>query len=119
MTAPASPTASRLAVAVAGASGRMGRMLVDAVLASDDCRLAGALDVPTSPLVGQDAAAVSSVAGGRPTGVAITAFGGGDPLLQPRLFAQRARWDAGGNRILPAQLLTIDAAAIDLQERSP
>jgi 4-hydroxy-tetrahydrodipicolinate reductase len=63
----------RLAIAVAGASGRMGRMLIDAVLASADCRLSGALDLPSSPLLGQDAAAVSSVAGGRATGVAITA----------------------------------------------
>ncbi|MCL4697753.1 MAG: 4-hydroxy-tetrahydrodipicolinate reductase [Burkholderiaceae bacterium] len=76
VTAAASPSQAsvgRLAIAIAGASGRMGRMLIDAVLGSADCRLAGALDVPTSPLVGQDAAAVSSVAGGRPTGVAITA----------------------------------------------
>ena len=31
-------------VAIAGASGRMGRMLIEAVLASGDCTLAGALD---------------------------------------------------------------------------
>jgi 4-hydroxy-tetrahydrodipicolinate reductase len=37
-----------LRIAVAGASGRMGRMLVEAVLASDDCTLAGALDVAAS-----------------------------------------------------------------------
>ena len=43
-----------LRIAVAGASGRMGRMLVEAVLASDDCLLAGALDVAGSPALGQD-----------------------------------------------------------------
>ncbi len=32
-------------VAVAGASGRMGRMLIDAVQAADDCTLAGTLDL--------------------------------------------------------------------------
>lgn len=58
-----------LAVAVAGATGRMGRMLVQAVLDSGDCHLAGALDVPGSPALGQDAAAFA----GRASGVAITA----------------------------------------------
>ena len=46
---------SRLAIAVAGASGRMGRMLIEAVLASDDCRLAAAFDLPSSPSIGRDA----------------------------------------------------------------
>ena len=32
------------AIAIAGASGRMGHMLVDAVRAADDCHLAAALD---------------------------------------------------------------------------
>jgi len=59
----------RINVAVAGAGGRMGRMLIDAVLASADCRLSGALDVPGSPALGQDAGGLS----GRHTGVAITA----------------------------------------------
>jgi len=54
-------------VAVAGASGRMGRMLVEAVLAADDCKLAGALDVPGSPAVGVDASAFL----GQASGVAI------------------------------------------------
>ena len=55
-------------VAIAGASGRMGRMLVEAVLASGDCVLAGALDRPGSASLGQDAGAAL----GRATGVAIT-----------------------------------------------
>ena len=58
-----------LRIAVAGASGRMGRMLIEAVLASSDCTLAGALDVPGSAALGQDAGAFA----GRTTGVAITA----------------------------------------------
>ena len=41
-------------IAVAGASGRMGRMLVEAVAASDDCTLSGALDVADSPALGSD-----------------------------------------------------------------
>ena len=63
----------RIAVAVAGAGGRMGRMLIDAVLASDDCRLSGALDIAGSPLIGQDAGALSSAAAGKPTGVLVSA----------------------------------------------
>ena len=58
-----------LRVAVAGASGRMGRMLVEAVLASDDLSLAGALDVATSPAIGEDAAAFL----GRDSGVKVCA----------------------------------------------
>ena len=42
-------------VAIAGASGRMGRMLIEAVNRCDDLRLAGALDVAASPAVGNDA----------------------------------------------------------------
>ena len=60
-------------VAVAGAGGRMGRMLIDAVLASPDCRLSGALDVPGSPALGHDAGAFSQGSAGRHTGVAVTA----------------------------------------------
>ena len=58
-----------LRIAIAGASGRMGRMLIDAVLAAGDTVLVGALDVASSPAVGQDATAYL----GRPCGVTITA----------------------------------------------
>ncbi|GAB2740502.1 4-hydroxy-tetrahydrodipicolinate reductase [Melaminivora jejuensis] len=47
----------------------MGRMLIEAILASGDLQLAGALDVAGSPAMGQDAAAFL----GQNTGVAITA----------------------------------------------
>lgn len=56
-------------VSVAGASGRMGRMLIEAVRASGDCALTGALDVAASPAIGQDAGAYA----GQATGVTITA----------------------------------------------
>jgi 4-hydroxy-tetrahydrodipicolinate reductase len=59
----------QLPIAVAGASGRMGHMLIEAILASDDCRLAGALDRADSPELGLDAGASM----GRVTGVSITA----------------------------------------------
>jgi 4-hydroxy-tetrahydrodipicolinate reductase len=60
---------SPLRIAIAGASGRMGRMLIEAVSATDDMVLAGALDVATSPAIGQDATAFL----GQPSGLAITA----------------------------------------------
>jgi 4-hydroxy-tetrahydrodipicolinate reductase len=53
-------------VAVAGASGRMGHMLIEAIRASDDCRLAGALDMASSPAIGNDAAAFLGTAAGVP-----------------------------------------------------
>src|SRR5688572_27072517 len=55
-------------IAIAGASGRMGRMLIEQVLNTDGVELAGALDVPGSASLGQDAALFL----GRATGVAIT-----------------------------------------------
>jgi 4-hydroxy-tetrahydrodipicolinate reductase len=58
---------SQLNIAIAGAGGRMGRMLVEAVQAAPDMTLAGALDVPGAPGLGTDAAAFL----GKPAGVAI------------------------------------------------
>ena len=68
MTGTSSPATSHAPyrVAVAGASGRMGRMLIEAVRASGDCVLAGALDVPSSPAIGSDATAFLGVASGVP-----------------------------------------------------
>ncbi|MEG1454158.1 MAG: 4-hydroxy-tetrahydrodipicolinate reductase [Comamonas sp.] len=51
-------------MAVAGASGRMGRMLIEAIHNSEDCVLAGALDVPGSPALGIDATAFLGSASG-------------------------------------------------------
>jgi 4-hydroxy-tetrahydrodipicolinate reductase len=56
-------------VAVAGASGRMGRMLVEAVAASTDSTLSGALDVADCPALGSDPMA----AVGKHSAVRITA----------------------------------------------
>ncbi|KAF1071415.1 4-hydroxy-tetrahydrodipicolinate reductase [Variovorax sp. UC122_21] len=66
-TTSSTPAARR--VAVAGASGRMGRMLIEAVRNTPDCRLAGALDVAASPAIGSDAGAFLGFA----SGVAIAA----------------------------------------------
>jgi len=51
-------------IAVAGASGRMGRMLVEAITQADDCHLSAALDIPGSAALGEDAAAFSGKAAG-------------------------------------------------------
>jgi 4-hydroxy-tetrahydrodipicolinate reductase len=42
-------------VSVAGAGGRMGRMLIEAIQTSTDCQLTGALDIEASPSIGLDA----------------------------------------------------------------
>ena len=66
MSAPTPATPLR--IAIAGASGRMGRMLIEAVLDAPDCALAGALDVPGHAQLGQDAGAFL----GRAAGVRIS-----------------------------------------------
>lgn len=53
-------------LAVAGASGRMGRMLIETIASDRDFVLAGALDVPTSPNLSSDAAAFLGVPCGVP-----------------------------------------------------
>ena len=58
---------TQLNIAVAGANGRMGRMLVEAIAQAPDTVLVGALGSPGSPSLGLDAGAFS----GRPAGVAI------------------------------------------------
>ena len=74
VTLPMSPSASPISIpplriAIAGCTGRMGHMLIEAVMAADDCVLAGALDREGSPAIGQDAAGFL----GQTSGVAITA----------------------------------------------
>ncbi len=56
--------ASPCRLAVAGASGRMGQMLIEAIRQSSDCTLSGALDIAASPAIGLDAAAFSGQASG-------------------------------------------------------
>ncbi|MDB5910025.1 MAG: 4-hydroxy-tetrahydrodipicolinate reductase [Massilia sp.] len=56
-----------LKIAVAGASGRMGKMLIEAIAKAPDAELSGALDVAASPALGSDAAAFL----GQPSGLTI------------------------------------------------
>ena len=55
-------------IAIAGADGRMGRMLIEAVLDSEDLTLAVALNQPESPGIGQDAGAFLGIE----TGIRVT-----------------------------------------------
>ncbi|HWJ94196.1 MAG TPA: 4-hydroxy-tetrahydrodipicolinate reductase [Telluria sp.] len=73
---------NRIKIAIAGASGRMGRMLVEAVQADPGMQLVGALDVAGSAAIGSDAGAFS----GQLTGVVIQsdldkALAGADCLI--------------------------------------
>ena len=54
-----------LNIAIAGAGGRMGRILIEAVQNAPDARLSGALDRAGTPGIGADAAAFL----GQPSGV--------------------------------------------------
>jgi 4-hydroxy-tetrahydrodipicolinate reductase len=56
-------------IAIAGATGRMGKMLIEAILNQPDAQLVGALEHPACPQLGEDAGAFL----GKKTGVAITA----------------------------------------------
>lgn len=55
-------------IAIAGASGRMGRMLIEATLADPQADLVAAFDQPGTPFIGRDAGEFS----GSPCGVMIT-----------------------------------------------
>ena len=52
-----------LKIAVAGASGRMGRMLIDAVEAAPDCTVAGTLDIGRDIAAGLADAQVLAIPG--------------------------------------------------------
>ena len=54
-------------IAVAGASGRMGRMLIEAIAAEPDMQLTGALDIASAASIGSDASSFL----GQPAGILI------------------------------------------------
>jgi len=72
-----------LNIAIAGAGGRMGRMLIDAVYENEACTLSGALEHEASPLLGQDA---GLLVGNETLGVSVSsdrsvAFAGADVII--------------------------------------
>ncbi|WP_372884105.1 4-hydroxy-tetrahydrodipicolinate reductase [Shimia sp.] len=56
-------------IVITGASGRMGRMLIETVSASDKARLVGAVERAGHPWIGRD---IGEAMGGQPLGVAVT-----------------------------------------------
>ena len=91
-----------VAVVVTGASGRMGRMLVGAIQASDRLRLHACLERPGHPWIGQD---VGVAMGGGPVGVVVS----DDPL---EAFAQ-----AQAVIDFTAPAATVEFAALAAQAR--
>jgi 4-hydroxy-tetrahydrodipicolinate reductase len=59
---------SQVAIAVVGASGRMGRMLIQAIEESSEARLAGVTERPGHDWIGRD---LGEALGGRPNGVLV------------------------------------------------
>ncbi|MDR0634231.1 MAG: 4-hydroxy-tetrahydrodipicolinate reductase [Azoarcus sp.] len=55
---------TQIRVAIAGASGRMGRVLIEAALKEEGVALAAAFDRPDSPFIGRDAGEFSGAASG-------------------------------------------------------
>ncbi|HKL69026.1 4-hydroxy-tetrahydrodipicolinate reductase [Salibaculum sp.] len=56
-------------IVITGASGRMGRMLIETVVSSEVCQLVGALERPGHDWIGQD---IGAAMGGRPLGVTVS-----------------------------------------------
>jgi 4-hydroxy-tetrahydrodipicolinate reductase len=88
---------------VTGASGRMGRMLISLIAASDRARLVAALERPGHPWIGRDA---GEAMGGAPIGVTVTE----DPL--PAFAQAQAVID------FTAPAATVDFAALAAQARA-
>ena len=59
---------SEIKIAIVGASGRMGRMLIEAMLKDGHARLVSAMDLPGTPAIGKDAGELV----GMPCGVPVT-----------------------------------------------
>ena len=73
---------SKMRIAIAGSDGRMGRMLVEAVLQADDLELAAALEHAASRAIGRDAGeALGTPCGVRITGDVEQALAGADCLI--------------------------------------
>ncbi len=109
-------------IAIAGAGGRMGRSLIEAVLGSGDLDLAVALDVPDSPQIGRDAGEIV----GAPCGVRVTGdiadIANADCLVDftrpdgtlahlERCLASGTRMVIGTTGFAPAQKQRIEAGA--------
>jgi len=72
---------SRIKVAIAGCSGRMGRVLLECVAQADDLVLHAALEQADSPLIGRDASELGGARGVTVTADAAAALCGADVLI--------------------------------------
>ncbi|MEO0503418.1 MAG: 4-hydroxy-tetrahydrodipicolinate reductase, partial [Pseudomonadota bacterium] len=72
--------ADGIGIVVAGASGRMGQMLIETITASDAAHLVGVLERPRHDWIGRD---LGEVLGGQPLGVMVY-----DDALEPMARAQ-------------------------------
>jgi 4-hydroxy-tetrahydrodipicolinate reductase len=68
-------------IAIAGASGRMGQMLIEATLGQPDLALAVALDRADSPAIGRDCGEPIGRTTGVPVGADLAALAGADVLI--------------------------------------
>jgi 4-hydroxy-tetrahydrodipicolinate reductase len=68
-------------IAIAGCSGKMGRMLIEAVLQSGDLELAVALERPDSPELGKDCAQFLGRSAGVPISADVSAIGRAQVLI--------------------------------------
>lgn len=79
---PDAPAETPLRIVIAGATGRMGRMLIEAVEHAPDLALHGALDRADSPALGSDATAFLGMARGVPVTADLdTTLAGADVLI--------------------------------------
>ena len=74
---------SEMKIVIAGAAGRMGRMLVQTVTATEGARVSAALERPVSPSLGQDAGTLAGIGalGVALTDDALTAISQADALI--------------------------------------
>jgi 4-hydroxy-tetrahydrodipicolinate reductase len=72
---------SKIKIAIAGCTGRMGRVLLDCVMQADDLELHAALDHASSPHLGRDASEFGGTRGVTVTADAATALQGADVLI--------------------------------------
>ena len=70
-----------LRIAIAGASGKMGQMLIAAVASDSDTKLAAALDRADSPLIGRDAGQAMGLQLNVPVTSDLSALAGADVLI--------------------------------------
>lgn len=68
-------------IAIAGASGRMGRVLLETVAAADDCRVFAALDRAGSDSIGVDSGTLAGRANGVPVAGDLDALAGAHTLI--------------------------------------